>query len=103
LYWLLTIEWSTTEDTTKYTAANQLTSTDAENIKGFAGVDLKTRINAAYAPVDYICYTSRLEIGAKHYFIQIESTNYLFYFNLNQLFILFYLKINKIYEYFILI
>ncbi len=31
----LTIEWSTTEDTTEYTVANQLTSTDADNIKGF--------------------------------------------------------------------
>ena len=60
----LTIEWSTTEDTTEYTVANQLTSTDADNIKGFSGVDLKTRINAACTPVAYVCSTSRLEIGA---------------------------------------
>lgn len=60
----LTIEWSTTEDTTEYTVTNQLTSTDADNIKGFSGVDLKTRINAACTPVCYACYTSRLEIGA---------------------------------------
>ena len=59
----LTIEWSTTEDTTEYTVANQLTSTDADNIKGFSGVDLKTRINAACTPVCYTCSTSRLEIG----------------------------------------
>jgi hypothetical protein len=43
----VTIEWSTTEDTTEYTVANQLTSTDADDIKGFSGVNLKTRINAA--------------------------------------------------------
>jgi hypothetical protein len=60
----VTIEWSTTEDTTEYTVANQLTSTDADNIKGFSGVDLKTRINAACTPVCYVCSTSRLEIGA---------------------------------------
>ena len=59
----LTIEWSTTEDTVEYTVANQLTSTDADNIKGFSGVDLKTRINAACTPVCYTCSTSRLEIG----------------------------------------
>ena len=59
----ITIEWSTTEDTTEYTVANQLTSTDADNIKGFSGVDLKTRINNACVPVAYTCYTSRLEIG----------------------------------------
>jgi hypothetical protein len=46
----ITIEWSTTEDTTEYTVANQLTSTDADNIKGFSGVDLKTRINNACTP-----------------------------------------------------
>ena len=59
----LTIEWSTLEDSTEYTTTNQLTSTDADNIKGFSGVDLKTRINAACTPVAYSCYTSRLEIG----------------------------------------
>jgi hypothetical protein len=59
----LTIEWSTTEDTTEYTTTNQLTSTDADNIKGFSGVDLKTRIGAACTPIAYSCYTSRLEIG----------------------------------------
>ena len=59
----ITIEWSTTEDTTEYTVASQLTSTDADNIKGFSGVDLKTRINGACVPVAYTCYTSRLEIG----------------------------------------
>ena len=60
----LTIEWSTAEDTTEYTVTNQLSSTDADNIKGFSGVDLKTRINAACTPVCYTCSTSRLEIGA---------------------------------------
>ena len=59
----LTIEWSTVEDTTEYVTTNQLTSSDADNIKGFSGVDLKTRINAACTPVAYSCYTSRLEIG----------------------------------------
>ena len=59
----LTIEWSTTEDNTEYTVTNQLSSTDADNIKGFSGVDLKTRINAACTPVCYTCMTSRLEIG----------------------------------------
>ena len=59
----LTIEWSTVEDTTEYITTNQLTSSDADNIKGFSGVDLKTRINAACTPVAYSCYTSRLEIG----------------------------------------
>ena len=39
-------------------------STDADNIKGFSGVDLKTRINNACTPVCYVCSTSRLEIGA---------------------------------------
>ena len=48
----------------EYTVANQLTSNDADNIKGFSGVDLKTRINAACTPFAYVCYTSRLEIGA---------------------------------------
>ncbi len=60
----VTIEWTTTEDTTEYTVANQLTSTDADNIKGFSGVDLRTRINNACTPVAYVCSTSRLEIGA---------------------------------------
>jgi hypothetical protein len=41
-----------------------LTSTDADNIKGFSGVDLRTRINNACTPVAYVCSTSRLEIGA---------------------------------------
>jgi hypothetical protein len=50
-------------DTTEYTTTNQLTSTDADNIKGFSGVDLKTRISAACTPIAYSCYTSRLEIG----------------------------------------
>ena len=60
----VTIEWTTTEDTTEYTVNNQLTSTDADNIKGFSGVDLRTRINNACTPVCYVCSTSRLEIGA---------------------------------------
>jgi hypothetical protein len=60
----ITIEWSTVEDTTEYTNVNQLISADSDNIKGFSGVDLKTRINAACTPVAYVCYTSRLEIGA---------------------------------------
>ena len=59
----LTIEWSTTEDTVEYVTTNQLTSTDADNIKGFSGVDLKTRIAAACTPIAYSCSTSRLEIG----------------------------------------
>ena len=59
----LTIEWSTVEDTSEFVTTNQLTSTDADNIKGFSGVDLKTRINAACTPVAYSCMTSRLEIG----------------------------------------
>ncbi len=50
----LTTEWSTTEDATEYTTANQLTWTDADNIKGFSGVDLKTRINAGCTPVAYV-------------------------------------------------
>jgi hypothetical protein len=58
-----TIEWSTIEDNTEYVTTNQLTSTDADNIKGFSGVDLKTRIAAACTPVAYSCMTSRLEIG----------------------------------------
>jgi hypothetical protein len=59
----LTIEWSTQEDATEFVTTNQLTSTDADNIKGFSGVDLKTRIAAACTPIAYSCYTSRLEIG----------------------------------------
>jgi len=59
----LVIEWVTLEDSTEYTTTNLLTSTDADNIKGFSGVDLKTRINAACTPIAYVCYTSRLEIG----------------------------------------
>ncbi len=43
---------------------NQLTSLDTDNNKRFSGVYLKTRINAECTPVAYICYTSRLEIGA---------------------------------------
>jgi hypothetical protein len=61
----ITTEWSITEDQTEYTVSHQLTSTNADNIKGFSGVELKTRINHASAcvPVAYTCYTSRLEIG----------------------------------------
>ena len=59
----LTIEWATVEDTSEFVTTNQLTSTDADNIKGFSGVDLKTRIAASCTPVAYSCYTSRLEIG----------------------------------------
>ena len=32
----LTIEWSAQEDATEYLTTNQLTSTDADNIKGYA-------------------------------------------------------------------
>jgi hypothetical protein len=78
----VTIEWSTTEDTTEYTVANQLTSTDADNIKGFSGVDLKTRINAACTPVAYVCSTSRLEIGANRNINYLNRVIISFYFNL---------------------
>ncbi len=50
------LEWSTTEDTTDYTVANQPTSSDVENIEGFSGVDLKPHISNECTPVCYSCF-----------------------------------------------